>query len=118
MKVLKRDEILAADDIVVEDVPVPEWDGSVRVRTLKGSDRARLMALVNAADEDDEKSLENWIEKVIVACACDENNEPLFRAEDVDRLRQKSAAALQRIFIAADDLNLLSDLARERTKGE
>ena len=44
-KFLTRDDILAADDMAYQNVSVPEWGGSVRVRTLCGADRSRIMAL-------------------------------------------------------------------------
>ena len=39
MEKLTRDAILAAEDLRTEEVPVPEWGGSVIVRTLRGDDR-------------------------------------------------------------------------------
>ena len=36
---LTREQILQSDDLPRETVPVPEWGGSVRIRTLSGADR-------------------------------------------------------------------------------
>ena len=36
---LTRDEIFAASDLPVEEVQVPEWGGSVYVRTMSGTER-------------------------------------------------------------------------------
>ncbi len=36
---LTGEEILGADDLPTEVVPVPEWDGTVIVRTLTGAER-------------------------------------------------------------------------------
>ena len=38
-KLLTRDEILGAQDIQTERVPVPEWGGEVIVRSMSGSER-------------------------------------------------------------------------------
>ena len=114
-KFLNRDQVLAADDLPFTDVPVPEWGGTVRVRTLRGSDRARLMEIAAGADD---KSSADWIERLVAACTCDETGEPLFEAADVQALRQKNAKALQRIFLAADDLNMISDAAVDKLAGE
>ena len=35
---LSRDEILGAEDRPVDEVPVPEWGGDVRVMMLDGAD--------------------------------------------------------------------------------
>ena len=39
MKLLSRDEILAASDLTKELVEVPEWGGSVYVRAMTGTER-------------------------------------------------------------------------------
>ena len=115
VKFLSRDEIMAADDLPHTDVPVPEWGGMVRVRTLRGSDRSRLMAITAGADAG---APDDWIERLVVACTCDENGEPLFEVADMQALRAKNAKALQRVFKAADDLNSISDAAVDSLAGE
>ena len=114
-KFLTRDDILAADDLPFTDVVVPEWGGKVRVRTLKGADRARLLEITGGADDG---APEDWVERLVAACACDEAGEPLFDAADLQALGQKNARVLQRIFEAADDLNAVSDRAVEDVAGK
>jgi len=36
---LNKEQILRADDLKTEEVDVPEWGGSVRVRVLTGTER-------------------------------------------------------------------------------
>ena len=36
---LSRDQILEADDLKTEEIEVPEWNGSVVVRELRGRER-------------------------------------------------------------------------------
>ncbi len=112
MKLLGRDQILSVVDECFQDVEIPEWNGTVRVRSLTGAQRA---ALLNSA-----KKVESaeWIEKMVAASVCDEDGNPLFTQEDVGKLSQKNAAALNRIFEAADKLNGFSDRALERIAGE
>ena len=115
-KFLTREQILAVDDLPHMDVDVPEWGGTVRVRTLRGTDRARLMEIT--ADAKDDGAPDDWIERLVVACTCDEAGEPLFEVADTRELHKKNAKALQRIFQAADDLNMISDAAVDRLAGE
>ena len=115
MKFLTRDQILAADDITFRDVEVPEWGGLVRVRSLCGTDRARLLAML---PDEKERRADEWVERLVVACACDENGEALFSADDIAELKKKNANAINRIFEAADDLNIFSEASRQRAKGE
>ena len=111
-KYLGREDILNCTDERFKDVETPEWGGTVRVRSLTGLQRSKLLA------QSDDASAENWIERLVAACACDENGEPLFETGDIEALKQKNNKALQRIFLAADDLNAFSDAAVDRLAGE
>ena len=113
MKFLTRDEILAADDLPFKDIPVPEWGGMIRVRSLRGIDRANLMDAAKDAGK-----VDDWIERMIIACTCDESGEPIFQMSDLTELKKKNSKVLQNLFFVADELNGLSDKSRENTKGE
>ena len=55
MPVLSRDEILAADDIQIELLEVPEWGGSIFVKGMTGAERDRFEAGVITISGDDSK---------------------------------------------------------------
>lgn len=114
-KFLTREQALATDDLPFTDVYVPEWGGTVRVRTLRGADRARLLEITAGAEDG---APDDWIERLVVACACDENGEPLFEMADMQALNLKSAKALNRLFRAADDLNMITSQAVDKLSGE
>ena len=111
-KYLGRDDILGCTDERFKDVSTPEWGGTVRVRSLTGHQRSKLLA------QSDDTSAENWIERLVAACACDENGKPIFSQDDVKQLKEKNAAALNRVFEAADELNLFSDRSIDNLAGE
>mgnify|MGYP001405693506 CR=1 FL=1 len=114
MKLLGREDILAADDTRTVDVEVPEWGGVVRLRVMTGAARqAFLRAASKRAGDDD-----GLVEALIVACAVDEHGQRIFSPDDVPALREKSGAALQRVFAAAAELNGLTDDAVDRLAGE
>ena len=46
-----RKTILEADDIIAEDVEVPEWDTTVEVRGMSGKERAKLLKGAAAGGE-------------------------------------------------------------------
>jgi len=117
MKFLSRDEILARDDLSFADVDVPEWGGTVRVRMLRAVDRARLIAAL-AGHSDKKNAPNDWIERMVVACAVDESGNPLFTEKDMPELGKKSSKALQRIFDKADELNTVTPNSMEQLKGE
>ena len=111
---LSKDQILAADDLNCEDVHVPEWGGSVRVRTMTGKERQQFQ---KSAHEDGEPA-GDFMELLIVACTVDKDGNALFTSDDVSALSEKSAAALERVFKAAAKLNGLTQDELDEIKGE
>ena len=111
-KYLGREDILNCIDARFQDVEVPEWDGTVRVRSLTGLQRSKLLEI------SEKIKTEEWIERVVAACICDENGNPIFTQEDVQKLAEKNSAALNRVFEVADRLNGMSGRSIEEIKGE
>lgn len=111
MSLLSRDAILGADDRKTEDVAVPEWGGSVRVRSLSGAERDAFESHVVSVRSDGSKSvnLRNVRAKLVSLSVVDEAGERLFSDADVDALGDKSAAALERVFDVARHLSGLSE---------
>lgn len=115
MPMLTRDQILAAQDLQVTRVPVPEWgDGAeVCVRVMTGREfdtfNARIAAL--AVGE-----AFNQRAYVCALTMCDEQGGRLFDVQEVDALADKNAVALDRVYEASCSLNLLREVDREAAK--
>lgn len=107
---LTRDEILAAEDLPVEIVYVPEWGGSVFVRTLTGSERDKFEEdTIQGKGKNRRVTLQNIRARLVALTVCDESGTRLFQPADVARLGLKSAAALDRVFSVAQRLSGLTD---------
>jgi hypothetical protein len=97
---LNRDQILHARDEQLEVVDVPEWGGRVRVRGMSGSQRDAFEESVFARDSSGDREFDGhdfkakFVSRVIV----DEHGTRMFTSEDVGKLSQRSARALQRVF--------------------
>lgn len=117
---LSAAEILAADDLVREQVSVPEWGGSVCIRTLTGTERDKFEASVYASGK---ASFEDLRAKLLVLCLVDANGARLFGGDgDVKGLGAKSSCVLDRLFAVAQRLNGLSkrdleDLEKNSSSG-
>lgn len=109
MGMLNREAILAAQDLKHEDVPVPEWGGTVRVQTLTGAGRDRFAASMVGADGKPDVS--HYRHRMLAACIVDEGGSPMFTGDDVDLLAGKSAVALDRLFAVAERLNQIGESA-------
>ena len=96
MGLLSRDDIFAADDLKYDEVEVPEWGGSVRVRGLTGTERDSFESSLIDAKRDAMK-LDNVRAKLVAKCAVDENGARLFTDADVRELGRKSGIGLNRV---------------------
>lgn len=107
-------EILALQDLVHEDVSVPEWGAVVRIRALTGLERDRYEESLTIVRQQGKKQtreahMANARAKLVALCAINEDGTPLFERAQVDALGAKSAAALDRLFDAALRLSGLKE---------
>lgn len=109
MSLLSKTDILSADDLKTQDVPVPEWHGSVRIRSLTGRERDAFEAgLVKGEGKDRKVDMANMRARLVGLTVINEFGERLFTDNEVELLGTKSGAALDRVFSAAQRLNGLS----------
>lgn len=111
---LNKDQILGANDLPYKDIDVPEWGGSVRIRTMTGGERDSFEAEVYEADGDKIKmNHSDFRAKMLCKCIVGEDGKRLFTDKELSELSKKSAKALNRLFNVAQDLNGMSDRAQE-----
>jgi hypothetical protein len=113
MDILDRAAILAASDLEMKTVQTSEWGGNVAIRTFDGETRRRLLKPIEGGGMPDD-----WMERVVVASVCDKEGGPLFTGDDIKALSKKNAVVLERVFVAAIELNGLSEKSAEKIKGE
>ena len=115
MGFLTAEAIFAADDTEYSEVECPEWGGTVRLRSIKGTQRdAYEQSIIKQNGANREMNLRNARAKLIVLCAVDGEGRQLFSSEDVNRLGQKNAAPLDRLFDECKVLAGMSDKDVER----
>ena len=109
MKLLNKAAILGAEDLTHEDVPVRAWGGSVRVRVMTGAERDEFRGAI--ATDDGKVPMGKFTAALLVATCIDENGARLFDIEDMEALKEKSAAALDVLADVAMRLNGLGGSA-------
>ncbi len=110
MTLLTRDQILTVDDSSSEDVEVPEWGGTVRVKGMTGTERDKFEAAsLKGKGKNRDVNLANLRARLVAASVVDEEGQLLFKPYDVEALGRKSAAALGRVYDVAQRLAGLSD---------
>ena len=109
------EQILAAQDIRHEDVPVPEWGLDVRVRVMTGTERDAFgAALVGAGNKPD---MTQYRLRLLASCIVGEDGVPLFGANAIEQLGRKSATALDRLCKVAERLNGMAADSAEAAQG-
>ena len=107
---LNKDQIKSVSDLETQEVDVPEWGGTVRLKSLTGTERDRFEAsVVQGQGRNTTVNMQNLRAKLVALSAIDEQGNPLFTEEDVKWLGGKSAKALNRLFNAAQSLSGLSE---------
>lgn len=91
MAILGKNAILSADDFEYADVSCPEWGGEVRVRGLTAADQAYIAKLSNQ-DKKETLTLNVFIRGVV-----NENGERIFSNADIDELKTRSYAVIERV---------------------
>ena len=110
-----RERILAADDIKVEMVPVPEWGVDIEVRGMNGVDRGAILDA--AAANDGETTASTMFLDVVLATAYDPiSGTRIFTDADRGALAQKSAAALDRVALVGMRLSGMEGQAVDDAK--
>src|SRR5215510_4834026 len=102
--ILTRDQILAAVDLKIELVEVPEWgpNAAVYVRNLSGKGRDEFEgSRYKLNGEKIELLHDNTRAALLVRTLCDETGALNFTKHDIEALGQKNAAALDRCFEVA-----------------
>lgn len=107
MALLGKTEIVNADDVQFEEIPVPEWGGEVRIKGLSGTEVDDYEAsILRMRKGKQDFTLKNATARLVAWCLVDENNSRLFQNEDeVRELGRKSGVALQRCFDVAARLS-------------
>ncbi|MFA5160919.1 MAG: hypothetical protein WC421_01625 [Elusimicrobiales bacterium] len=107
---LNKDQIKTVPDIETLDVEVPEWGGTVRLKSLTGAERDRFEAgVVQGQGKSATVNMQNLRAKLVAQSVIGEDGKPLFTEADANWLGEKSAKALNRLFNAAQQLSGLSE---------
>ncbi|MBB5875895.1 hypothetical protein [Xanthomonas sp. 3498] len=110
MNLLTKQQILSADDRAVEDIEVKEWGGAVRVSTMSASDRDKWEQDTYGGEA---TKTEDFRARFVSLCLVNEKGARLFTDKEVAQLGGKSAAALDRVFRAAQRINALGVVEAE-----
>jgi hypothetical protein len=102
---LDRAAILGASDLAHSDVYVPQWKGTVRIRTLTARERDAFEASLTAEKEAGNRvDFDNIRARLVALCAIGTDGTRLFTAGDIEALGEKNGGAVDLLFDAARKL--------------
>lgn len=111
MALLSRDDILSVRDLTFAVVPVPEWGGEVRLRTLSGKERDHFeQSLVKTKGNKQVSNYDNARARLVALCMVDDSGRRLFNStKEIEMLGDKSVAALQVVYNKCMEMNKLTE---------
>lgn len=119
MALLTAEDIDSVDDRKWEDVPVPEWGGTVRIAGMSGTERdaheAKMVAVRNGG-KDIELRLQNIRVRMVAKCLVDAKFQRLYSDTKVAKLGEKNAEVIVRLHAIAQRLSGMGKDAVEAGK--
>jgi len=118
-KKLTREDLIAAWQYEIQEVPVPEKgaDAVMYVRSFSALERSGLERM--GAEYSKTKNygdIENFKYKLLVLAISDENGRPLFKDDEIELVKKFPAVVTDRLFEVAAALNGLDKKKSEQTE--
>jgi len=108
-------DILALpSDIVIEEVPVPEWNDSVLIRSMSGAERD---AFEMANRKKGQTDLRNYRARYLVRCIVNENGTKIFTDAQAAELGKRSSKVIDRLYAVAAKLSGMDDESEAEVEG-
>ncbi len=107
LQVLGRDAILGYEDLVIEEVDVPEWNGKIYVRRMSGHERDAYESVNHLLHES--MRYTDFRARLLVSSLCNAEGKLIFTDIDIQALSKKSAKPLDRLFDVATRLSGITD---------
>lgn len=117
-KYASKQAIFGISDMKIEDLYVPEWDVTVRIRSLTGFERDTFEnSLIDQRGKKNKLDMRNARAKLVALCVIDEDGNRMFEDSEIGMLGMKNAAALDKIYDVASRMCGMSDADIEELTG-
>lgn len=106
--------ILAADDLPIKTMAVPEWGGDVSYRALSIEE---LRQWEDAINDGGIPQPDKMMAHMLALSLCDEKGQALFKPEDAKALMGKNGQTVKALYEACCALNGLGNVGRKIAQG-
>jgi hypothetical protein len=94
---LSKDAIFSVNDSDLVEFSVPEWDGTILLRSMSGKQRNDYEHWASTQSKAKVPDYRGIRERLIINCVVDENGEQLFSESDIAKLSEKNSEVIDRI---------------------
>ena len=105
---LTKEATLQSKDYQDEVINVPEWGGSVRLKTMSGVERDMFETEAMKRKKGDKIELKGLKSFLLMLTLVDNDGVRLFEESEIDELNKKSGAVIDTLFVKCQDLNKLT----------
>jgi hypothetical protein len=103
---ITKDQIWDAEDLPTEDIEVPEWGGTITLRTMTGSERDEFESTIQSKGGGGKGRMDlRGLKARLVQLTAVNGDGLMFARADIPKLQSKSAAVLSRMADVALRLN-------------
>ena len=113
---LTKEQILKANDLIIREVDVPEWGGSIRMRTLSGKDRDSFEEVIQKRKKGQMLELRGLKAMLLSLTVIEEDGCPMFSEGDLEKLNDKSSKVINDLFEVATKMNGIGEEAVEELR--
>lgn len=115
-KLLTKDDIISADDFEIRIVEVPEWKGTVRLKSLSGKEYESYVSTVQQRSKNEKVDVKNLRALLLSMCLVDFDNNPTFTANDLEALTSKNTKVLDMLFQIVQEMNAMEKDVEEELR--
>ena len=106
---LTKEDILNAKDIKEKTITVPEWGGEVKIKSLTSLEKDRIESFIFNESRTAIITEAEVKARYLVYSIITEDGKRMFTDLDAKELGKKSAAAVDRVFMALQEICAISD---------
>lgn len=118
MSLLTKEQLLEKRTRKTVEVEIPELDGSVKIRALRSKEITSWQtSMMDKHGNPDVKRLKESRERLVMLSVVDDNGNLVFGRDDLEALNNLENSIIDRIAVAAHDLNGIEGTEFEQAVG-
>jgi len=103
---LTKEEILKVSDLQTREINIPEWGGSIVMKTMTGEERDTWENRIPIRSSDKKVDIKEMKVRLLILCIRDPKDMTfMFTEKDVVSLNSKNSSVIDRLWQVASEMN-------------